>query len=755
MHRSKLLLVLVNSISALVFLVILIYGISYIVFVPDMGFSFDRNGIVSQDVLQFDSPSALQTGDQIIQIDQITWAEYSQHLDLPLVPLGLPGSQVQVTYQHGSEVHTIPIVIRPKSFVAFVLILMIVALALAFWVVGLATAVLVRPRDARWWSMIFFCYLTALWISGGSLSSSHLFYCALVMRAAFWLNVPVSWHFHWVFPRPLKRLPLPILIAIYAFGIGMAVFQLLQKLPSDLFFVAFLLAALGSLVLLFLHAYTQPEHRRQLQLLFLAVLIALLPTIAISVSGALHFYPWFSNAAIIFLPIIPGAYFYTIYRQQLGGLEIRANRVVSLLTYGLIGFILLIIWFFVIGDYFKVPIAAIGIAIISSSLVGTFSILLYPNFQRWFETHVLNMPLPPTGLTETYTSRILTSLDLQELVRLLQEEILPSLLVRQSALLRLHPGEAKSIFSLGVDPGQLPTILEIPELVKQAGSYRFISEQGLYQHCPWARLILVSRVDNQPVSLFLLGKRDPDDFYSPTEIPIFQSLAHQTALALLNIEQAERLHSLYQADIERAEAERTRLARVLHDDVLNQLAVLKNSIEEEIPPKWEDSYTGVAEHIREVISNLRPVMLVPYGLRAAMLELVDQFDGANGGWAKIQTDLAPGDFRYPELVELHLFRIAQQAFFNALRHSQAGTIRLKGEFQPDQVFLAVEDNGVGFAAGEQLDLTWLLANKHFGIAGMYERASLINAQLNVNSCDQQGTSVQVTWVAPPDKVNLG
>jgi signal transduction histidine kinase len=751
MRRRKLQLILVHSISALVFILIILYGITQVVFVPDFGFSIDRNGRVSQDGLQFDPPSALQAGDQIIQIDRITWAEYSQHLDLPLVSPGLSGRQVQITYQHGTEVHTIPVVIQSKSFVTIVIIFILIALALAFWVVGLATAVLVRPRDARWWSMIFFCYLTALWISAGSLSSSHLFYSALVMRVAFWLNVPVSWHFHWVFPRPLKRMPLPILIAIYAFGIGMAIFQLLQKLPSDLFFVAFLLAALGSLVLLFLHAYTQPEHRRQLQLLFLAVLIALLPTIAISASGVLHIYPWFSNAAIIFLPIIPGAYFYTIYRQQLGGLEIRANRVVSLLAYGLIGFTLLLVWFSALANSFRIRIIVILVAILTSCLAGVVSILIFPNFQRWFETRVLNIPLPPTNLTDIYSSRILTSLDLPRLIQLLQEEILPSLFVRQSALLRLHSGEAAPLFLFGIDPCQLPPGSEIPDLLDQSGSYRLTSERDLPQSCPWARLILVSKVENQPVSLFLFGKRDPDDTYSPAEIPIFQSLANQTALALLNIEQAERLHSLYQSDIERAEAERIRLSRVLHDDVLNQLAVLKNSIEGEIPPKWEDTYKGVAEHIREVVSNLRPVMLVPYGLRAAMLELVDQFNDANEGQTEIHVDFAPGDFRYPELVELHLYRIAQQAFFNALRHSQAGTIRLKGEFKPEQVFLVVEDNGIGFAAGERLDLTWLLTNKHFGVAGMYERASLINAQLLVNSCDQRGTSVQVTWVAPPDE----
>jgi signal transduction histidine kinase len=248
----------------------------------------------------------------------------------------------------------------------------------------------------------------------------------------------------------------------------------------------------------------------------------------------------------------------------------------------------------------------------------------------------------------------------------------------------------------------------------------------------------------------LLGKRDPDDVYASNEIPVFQSLANQTALALVNIYQAERLHMLHQSDIERSEAERMRLARILHDDVLNQLAVLRNGLEGDAPAKWEEAYQAAADHIREVITGLRPVMLVPYGLRAALVELIDLLNDTNISKTKVQADLASDNVRYPPAVELQLFRIAQQACENAIKHSQAGTITLKGEFEPKRVYISVEDNGVGFAAGERLDLPWLLANKHYGLAGMYERAALIGAQLSVKSYDQQGTTVQVTWISPPD-----
>ncbi len=55
------------------------------------------------------------------------------------------------------------------------------------------------------------------------------------------------------------------------------------------------------------------------------------------------------------------------------------------------------------------------------------------------------------------------------------------------------------------------------------------------------------------------------------------------------------------------------------------------------------------------------------------------------------------------------------------------------------------NNGVGFAAGEALDLPGLLAHKHFGLAGMFERAALIDAQVSIESKTGAGTQVRVGW----------
>jgi signal transduction histidine kinase len=377
------------------------------------------------------------------------------------------------------------------------------------------------------------------------------------------------------------------------------------------------------------------------------------------------------------------------------------------------------------------------------------TIIIFPRFERWVQNSLLRMPLPPTHLLETYTTRINTSLDIGHLTDLLRDQILPSLLIRKAALFRLNENRSPAIiFTLGLKGDRLPSQDDIPSLLAQSGRYRPIAGENKEDFpCPWARLILNLSVEGQPVGLLLLGRRDPDDFYGANEIPTFQALAHQTALALINIQQAERLSSLYQRDIERQEAEHTRLAQELHDDVLGQLAMLMmNSGDSATSPEFEQAYRSVVKSIREIIQGLRPAML-NYGLQMGIRELAEELYTRLGSEIEINSQLPESQLRYPPAVELHLFRIVQQACQNTIQHAHATDLNITGRLEQSQVELTVTDNGTGFEAGQELDLNGLLAGRHFGLAGMYERAALINAQLKIISAPTQGTKVCVIWNA--------
>ena len=68
----------------------------------------------------------------------------------------------------------------------------------------------------------------------------------------------------------------------------------------------------------------------------------------------------------------------------------------------------------------------------------------------------------------------------------------------------------------------------------------------------------------------------------------------------------------------------------------------------------------------------------------------------------------------------------------------------------DKIVFAIEDDGVGFAAGESLDLSGLLKSGHYGVASMIERAESVRAQLTIDSTPGKGTTITLTWLREGD-----
>lgn len=148
--------------------------------------------------------------------------------------------------------------------------------------------------------------------------------------------------------------------------------------------------------------------------------------------------------------------------------------------------------------------------------------------------------------------------------------------------------------------------------------------------------------------------------------------------------------------------------------------------------------------LRQIISDLRPATL-NYGLRLALDGLVDALSGRDESGPAISLDVSgAGESSGPE-VDLHAYRIVQQACENALEHAHARTLTIGGRLEPDLIELTVEDDGQGFDVDAQLDLAKLVAHKHFGLAGLYERAAIIGAELQIDSAPGRGTRVRFTW----------
>jgi signal transduction histidine kinase len=97
-----------------------------------------------------------------------------------------------------------------------------------------------------------------------------------------------------------------------------------------------------------------------------------------------------------------------------------------------------------------------------------------------------------------------------------------------------------------------------------------------------------------------------------------------------------------------------------------------------------------------------------------------------------------GDSRLPPLLEITLYRIAQEALVNAARHGDPATVSVVLERRDGHVILIVEDDGKGFELARIMDSE---LGQKLGLFGMQERVSLVGGTLTIESSPGQGTSV--------------
>jgi signal transduction histidine kinase len=219
-----------------------------------------------------------------------------------------------------------------------------------------------------------------------------------------------------------------------------------------------------------------------------------------------------------------------------------------------------------------------------------------------------------------------------------------------------------------------------------------------------------------------------------------------------NIREAQAALQRYIGAITDAqEDERRRLARELHDETIQDLIAIdqhiqmirmelegSTNIENRLGTVRQEVSDAIKE-LRRVIRALRPIYLDDLGLVPALQMLAKD----TGREQEIHFDFnVHGDVtRLEPGVELAIYRIAQEALSNTVRHAQADRISFLLEFRGDTFILVIRDDGVGFSPPERP--RELGARGHFGLMGMFERADLIGAHLELKSTSETGTQIRI------------
>jgi len=213
----------------------------------------------------------------------------------------------------------------------------------------------------------------------------------------------------------------------------------------------------------------------------------------------------------------------------------------------------------------------------------------------------------------------------------------------------------------------------------------------------------------------------------------------------------EHIHTLTQQLLSARESERQRIARDLHDDVAQELSLLKIS--------WEtlfDNYSLIPDGIRrktlelskilqrsisavrDMAYDLHPPGLYQLGLVHTLYQYCEEFSEKN----EIDIDFfAAGmdDLMIPSNTEINLYRLIQEGLWNIKKHAQAAKVTIKLVASFPNIILRIEDDGQGFNVKERL--TAASKEKRMGLRSMEERVSLLNGKMKIQSRPKEGTKV--------------
>jgi signal transduction histidine kinase len=192
------------------------------------------------------------------------------------------------------------------------------------------------------------------------------------------------------------------------------------------------------------------------------------------------------------------------------------------------------------------------------------------------------------------------------------------------------------------------------------------------------------------------------------------------------------------------ELERRRLARELHDETGQALTSILLGLKA-LEDRADDAAdrTAVAElrelvvstlqDVRRLAVELRPAALDDFGLVPAVERLRDIVEEQSQMSVDVQSEI--GDARLPADAETALYRIAQEAFTNVLKHAAASRVTVKLSRRDDVVSLVVQDDGTGFDQEN-------VREGSLGLIGMRERVALLGGRLTIETSEGAGTMLR-------------
>ncbi len=764
---------------------------------PEIGASWSLvTGIVDQ--ISPDGPAygRLLLNDQIVSVDGFP-PQYAF-----LFPAKHPGDWVRIILIRQRENQTVPVRLVQPSLLVFLLRLEPILIAALFWGLGIVVLVLRPTEQVRPATLFFlFCQIGTLALGSGAVSSIGPLWTNQLFDLMLWWLGPLAVDLHYHFPVPMAsqvfHRVVPVTYGLATFGslLDLAVATSVLHVDSTGLYAVrrlWLIINLLMVVLLLAHAFrrvTSPEERYQVGLVTLGGGVAFMPLLLFSVlpDALLHqpLIPY--EVSFLFLLSIPLAYGYAIQRYRL----IRLNRYISrsaasLMVLGVLGSFYLLLYALlnraISSNQPARPAIDLLVALVMAAAFGPLHHRCRIFIDRlfyggWYDyrsavqgvSQALDQVTESAALAQTLSDGLQKAMQL-EFAYLLKPDFRGGLTINGQpcpiclAHWRQPPViDADAPLARYFRDNRLP--VETTAIRQALGHLPLSMGEKQILACGHSRLWFPLVVGERLVGVLILGPKRGGDAFDPDDLEILEVVIRQAAIVLLNGQlmtdlQAQLLEGdrLHRQAVRVREEERKRVARELHDQIIQALVGLNYGLAEIRTHPARDSSVRAASlqsdvrrilnDVRRICTDLRPPTLDSLGLVSAVRSRLRAVEAERPLEVAFAVEGDP-EQNVPEDIALCLFRVLQEALTNVQRHSEARRLSVRLRLAPESVQLLVEDDGRGFVMPRRLGQ--LTEAGHFGLLGLHERLEVVNGTLEIVSIPGQGTRLEARVPLPTNK----
>ena len=743
----------------------------------------------------------LRTGDHIVSIDGIPLQQIRLYQDK------YAGDTVQFLVSRDEVIRPVQIRLIWAPLTRALLRAIPLIVALAFWSLGFYILLFRSVNtQSRLFVLLFVASGTAL--ASGTVSAFGPLWMAQLFGLLLWWLGPLAIYFHlYIVTSTATAHRYCLVIVLYILAALASLPDLIVN-PMVLHSAIpqlsaarqlWLAANLLGVVLLLAWAHRRPASREiphRINLIALGSGMALVPFCSLFLLPYTLLHQWIlpPEAAFLLLLAIPCTYGYVICKHRIFELDHYISRVAAYtLVVAVLGGLYLslsAVLARLLSDLRWLPATNIALALLCATTIGPLYrrlqiIVNHLLYGSWYDYHSAVKHLSQALAQATDRLALAQTLS-QCLQKTMQLKCASLLLSNQAGALTIVEMTCGSCLdakfsSLCLDTGSpihqffqhQPYVIAGAELQKMLESAPLTEAEQQLLLSDHARLWIPLFSSDRLHGLCVLGPKHNAKNFDASDIDILQVVARlassyfQNSQLITELQQrAKEIEQMHQQIMRAREEERKRVARDLHDQIIQELVGLNYNLSKmrdnpdldlnaQIPQLQRDTRQILGE-VRRICSDLRPPALDSLGLVAAVRSRLRDLERQDLLQVVLRIE---GDVerRLPEDVSLCIFRVLQEALSNAHKHACAGRVEVSLLLHADELCLVVEDDGKGFQVPQNLGQ--LLEGKHFGLVGLRERLDLVHGSLDVMSRPGHGTCLHA-WVPlslpdPPLEVRQG